>query len=244
VIDIHCPDPSCDQSVQYSDLRRILDANNLEKFERFAVLSCLKSDETTRWCPNPQCENVYIGEPPDPNDPKIICGECQNAFCYNCKDMWHEGKTCGEYQAVKKPLDKKTSRWMRRQGVQNCPHCGLATIRTTGCRDMTCANCHRHWDWKGDEDETTFEKVAYFYPRSVKYVATSREAHSDDENLFDEIKTNISMGALAALILSPALLITIPTIIPALVITAGRKTKHGVEELIERLNENDEDEKL
>ena len=42
--------------------------------------------------------------------------------------------------------------------------------------------------------------------------------------------------------MSPALLITIPTIVPALILTAGRKTKQGVEELIDRLNESDDEE--
>jgi hypothetical protein len=106
---------------------------------------------------------------------------------------------------------------------------------------MTCASCKMTWEWEGDPDETTLEKVAYFYPRSVHYVATSMEAHANDRDKLDEIKTNLTAGGLAALILSPALLVTIPTIIPALVITAGRKTKQGIEELIERLNESDDD---
>ena len=153
-----------------------------------------------------------------------------------------------------------------RRGVQNCPHCGFATIRATGCPTMTCINCNQVWQWEGDKDETTLEKLAYFYPRSVRSffflffcvyfsyslhpktknrdVATSREAHQYDRGKMDEIKNNISAGGLAALVMSPALLITIPTIVPALILTAGRKTKQGVEELIDRLNESDEEEEV
>jgi hypothetical protein len=106
---------------------------------------------------------------------------------------------------------------------------------------MTCVSCKKEWEWEGDPNETALEKLAYFYPRTVHYVATSQEAHANDKDKLDEIKSNISAGGIAALILSPALLITIPTIIPALLVTAGRKTKQGIEELIERLSESDDD---
>tara|TARA_R110002050_G_scaffold79758_2_gene170461 strand:- start:651 stop:941 length:291 start_codon:yes stop_codon:yes gene_type:complete len=88
----------------------------------------------------------------------------------------------------------------------------------------------------------SFLQVAYFYPRSVKYIATSQEAHAHDKNKLDEIKTNMKAGAFAALILSPALLVTIPTIIPALAITAGRNAKYGIEGLIDRIQNGSDDE--
>mmetsp|Transcript_31070 Transcript_31070/g.87078 ORF Transcript_31070/g.87078 Transcript_31070/m.87078 type:complete len:517 (+) Transcript_31070:69-1619(+) len=242
VENILCPDPDCGQPVQYGDMKAVLSAEVLEKYDRFAVLACLKHDSTARWCPNPQCENVSVGEPPNPQEPKIVCDSCGESFCYNCKDTWHEGKTCVQHLNSRTPVDKKTRKWMKRRGVQNCPQCGLATIRSTGCPTMTCTGCGSEWEWKGDEDETTLEKVAYFYPRSVKYIATSREAHENDKSKADEIKTNIAAGSFAALILSPALLVTIPTLIPALAVTAGRKTKHGIEELIDKINHDSSDE--
>ena len=87
-----------------------------------------------------------------------------------------------------------------------------------------------------------FKRSPIFYPRTVKYVATSREAHEDDEGTLDEIKTNVVAGTFAAVILSPALLVTVPTLLPALVVTAGRKAKHGIQDFREWMNESDDEE--
>uniref|UniRef100_A0A7S4NX23 RBR-type E3 ubiquitin transferase n=1 Tax=Paramoeba aestuarina TaxID=180227 RepID=A0A7S4NX23_9EUKA len=222
--EIICPDPECRKVISRDDMRSIVGEKTLEKYDRFVVLSLLRKEQSTRWCP--KCEAPFSGEPPA-GQVKITCFECQTDFCYNCKDVWHEGKTCGEYQRAN-PADRKTRQWMKRQGVQNCPHCGLPTIRSTGCLDMKCVNCGKHWRWEGDANETVLEKVAYFYPRSVSYIATSREAHEHDEGMLDELRTNLAVGLFAAVVLSPALLVTIPTIIPAIAVTAGRKTKEGV----------------
>ena len=52
---------SCGQTIHYGDLKRIVDQDTLQKYDRFALLACLKNDPTTRWCPNPECEMAYTG---------------------------------------------------------------------------------------------------------------------------------------------------------------------------------------
>ena len=55
--------------------------------------------------------------------------------------------------------------------------------------------------------------------------------------MVDEIRTNLVVGAFAAVVLSPALIVTIPTIIPALAVTFGRKTRYGIEQMIDQYYE-------
>ena len=100
--------------MQYGDLKAVLSRELLEKYDRFAVIACLRADNTTRWCPHPGCENVYVGELPDPSNPQVVCTDCGEPFCYNCKDVWHEGKSCMQYMMENSITDKKTKKWMKR----------------------------------------------------------------------------------------------------------------------------------
>ena len=76
-------------------------------------MSMVKSDPNARFCPYPGCESVYYrGEGEEEN--KVFCRDCERPFCFNCRDVWHEGKTCVEYLKEKGPADKKTKKWMKR----------------------------------------------------------------------------------------------------------------------------------
>ena len=60
-------------------------------------------------------------------------------------------------------------------GAQECPHCGLGTVRIAGCSDIKCARCGKHWEWnEHDDDETKLEKVAFWYPRLCRFVVKKK----------------------------------------------------------------------
>ena len=107
----------------------------------------------------------------------------------------------------------------------------MATLRTTGCRTMTCKSCGRTWEWAGDEDETWIEKGAFWYPRLVKYLATSTEA--------DELGGGAPflMGSLGAVIGLPMLPVTLILGVPAALIRGGRSAKRGITNLYEDYQE-------
>jgi len=73
--------------------------------------------------------------------PKIQTRCCGEYMCFKCKvEGWHDGVTCEERQASE-----------ARKETQFCPGCNVPTIRSDGCRSMTCI-CGAVWKWKGDAD--------------------------------------------------------------------------------------------
>lgn len=72
---------------------------------------------------------------------------CGERFCFRCKvSSWHRGISCQERLQTEKARQ-----------AQACPGCGVPTIRSEGCRKITCV-CSRVWEWEGDDssEEGTF----------------------------------------------------------------------------------------
>lgn len=74
--------------------------------------------------------------------PKTQTSCCDTEHCFRCKvHTHHEGTTCEEILAEQMP----------ETGVQFCPSCNVATVRTEGCNHIICL-CGENWTWEGDEE--------------------------------------------------------------------------------------------
>lgn len=103
-----------------------------------------------RYCANEEC-----GEPFDwdhnadtvgtPLEFRVECPICQVATCVNCRQRWHEGKTCEEHLGDGE--DNDVIDLGRRLGWMRCPRCGVLVDRRQGdchfvrCR-CGCGFCH------------------------------------------------------------------------------------------------------
>lgn len=74
-------------------------------------------------------------------DPFVQLKCCDSPVCFKCKvDGHHEGQTCEERQMEEMDIE-----------AQFCPQCGVATVRSDGCRHIVCV-CGAHWEWEGEVD--------------------------------------------------------------------------------------------
>jgi len=74
-------------------------------------------------------------------NPKIRTPCCNVRYCFRCQVAgWHRGWTCQESVAA---LDSE---------VQLCTGCGVPTVRTEGCSQMTCV-CGARWQWDGHDSD-------------------------------------------------------------------------------------------
>eukprot|EP01105_Mastigella_eilhardi_P012907 TRINITY_DN293_c0_g2_i3.p1 TRINITY_DN293_c0_g2~~TRINITY_DN293_c0_g2_i3.p1 ORF type:complete len:301 (+),score=81.93 TRINITY_DN293_c0_g2_i3:114-905(+) len=96
VLDIKCPNPTCNTVFTYSDVpalryqfmtvgqvRSIITGDLRDKYEDFLVLAALKTEPNLRWCPKPGCGNAMIGSE---NQPHMRCNKpnCGYEFCFKC----------------------------------------------------------------------------------------------------------------------------------------------------------------
>lgn len=75
--------------------------------------------------------------------PKTATLCCNEPHCFKCKvTTHHEGTSCEEMQEQQSEME---------DGVQFCPSCGVATMKSEGCNHMICL-CGEDWTWDGPED--------------------------------------------------------------------------------------------
>ena len=93
---------------------------------------------------------------------------------------------------------------------------------------MICSGCKSHWDWNSvgekseDEEETTLEKVAFFYPRLIKECVFNRETAESWNN--DRTETVKDLALPLAVISAVGIPVLAIAGGPAL---AARKYRHG-----------------
>jgi len=144
-----------------------------ETFSRLLVLllnSHLNEDKDVKWCPHCGVA-VVLSQAIGQIDNKISCPHCQNQFCSECSNQWHEGACQGP------EIDRKFLKWKRKNDVRQCPKCKFFIQRIFGCSDMHCSRCHHRFCWKcGSPRETTRQ--------GTKHVGICRPSKVDPEEKF------------------------------------------------------------
>ncbi len=79
------------------------------------------------------------------------CPQCRAVVCTVCREVYHEGLSCAEYQAIKHeaPEDREFFKYLKQKGARRCPRdgCGAVIEKDGGCNHMTCLKCGAHICW-------------------------------------------------------------------------------------------------
>jgi len=115
VLNIKCPDTSCDTKVQPHEIQAIVSEEVYNKYLHFHSIATLKLDPTSRWCPRPDCETIVKYNELDGF--RLVCPrtECAHQFCAQCSEPWHPNLTCEENE--KKLIGLKRKHRLDRLGT-------------------------------------------------------------------------------------------------------------------------------
>lgn len=129
VIKISCPEPDCKKVLTPRVIESVL-PELLQKFLYFTEKKIKESNPNFRWCPNRECSG--FDEKNISN--KLICNQCQTAFCYLCTEAWHEGLCTEDSNFNKKYLKR-------------CPQCSVVIEKNYGCPELSCTICGFRFCW-------------------------------------------------------------------------------------------------
>nr|XP_046917921.1 E3 ubiquitin-protein ligase lubel-like [Dermatophagoides farinae] len=157
------PDISADQDEQVFEylaifdpfIRHIIDADIYELFQRKMRDRALMRDPNFMWCV--KCSSGFIV--PNPKALTVICPDCRNAFCRQCKKQWknqHLNLSCEQFARWENEHDidyaeQLLNKHLEEFGIE-CPNChfryqlakgGCMHFRCTQCSFDFCGGCYR-----------------------------------------------------------------------------------------------------
>ena len=90
--------------------------------------------------------------------------KCKFTFCFNCKEDWHTGFTCAQFQKWKVENSGSEGAFIkwREKNTRPCPNCNVSIEKNAGCNHMTCFSCKYNFCWLCLQKYTT----KHFGPKS------------------------------------------------------------------------------
>ncbi|KAJ4481297.1 hypothetical protein J3R30DRAFT_3466667 [Lentinula aciculospora] len=110
-----------------------------------------KNPEVFKYCPTPDCEQLYRcadGDFPD-HESNFCCPSCLSEICTRCHES-HEGMSCDERRRARNDQENNeglNARWAEMTGVKKCPKCSVWIEKTEGCNHISC-RCGAHICWR------------------------------------------------------------------------------------------------
>jgi len=148
VVDTRCPMSKCPIKVSEDAMRRLLNDDELKRFEMLLMKAFVEQNHKFQPCIGLDCERAIALEsvPTDPVAVECTCGTC---FCFTCQQQPHDPiHSC---EVAKKWLDKvaaegENSSWML-ANTKPCPSCKRPILKNGGCMHMHCSQCHTSFCW-------------------------------------------------------------------------------------------------
>ncbi|EJU02140.1 hypothetical protein DACRYDRAFT_115913 [Dacryopinax primogenitus] len=134
--------PSCRHDFSHEDIQRTASEEAFARYDRLLLRKAVGNQPGFVWCKNPSCEGGQFHIIPDM--PKrlglvgwmqepcldadlVVCFACGTKSCFRHDVLWHEGRSCQEYEQSKgtKPFAKMQSRTRAtiEKTTRACPKC-------------------------------------------------------------------------------------------------------------------------
>ncbi|CDW74176.1 ibr domain containing protein [Stylonychia lemnae] len=137
---LKCPDSKCTAVLSRNVIQNLTNSEMFQKYLGFMLNYELTLDKNKKFCPSPDCHNILEKKGLGFSS-KIKCNKCNNDICFDCQAVWHQGKSCRQYQ------NSTTVGWILKKDAQKCPKCKVLIEKNDGCIHMKCYKCQHHFCW-------------------------------------------------------------------------------------------------
>ncbi|CEL59307.1 E3 ubiquitin-protein ligase arih1l OS=Danio rerio GN=arih1l PE=2 SV=1 [Rhizoctonia solani AG-1 IB] len=147
---VRCPSANCIAELAFEDVCAAAAADRalVERYDSLLLRQALGSDTSFVWCKNTSCGSGQF-HPDGVAAPIITCRRCGSKSCFQHDVVWHDGFTCSEYDAHRRPVNIDTADYLRRY-TKVCPHCSRMVEKIDGCDHMVCVRpggCGSEFCW-------------------------------------------------------------------------------------------------
>ncbi len=142
---------TCQQPLSLTSVQEHLPSSTFESLLTASFTSHLRQHpESLRYCPTPDCEQIYRVSSTSTNAPIFTCPQCLTSLCTNChaSPAHASSMSCAEHLHAMSGGDTALEETKKRLGIKDCPRCKTSIEKTEGCNHMTCGGCKTHICWK------------------------------------------------------------------------------------------------
>ncbi|KAL3590765.1 hypothetical protein FPOAC2_12967 [Fusarium poae] len=138
---------NCRKILQISEIQTLLLSETFENILEASFASFIRRHPAEfRYCPTPDCDQVYRVSAPGKVPSMFTCSRCFTTTCTACH-VSHLGISCSKHKGNNSDDIEELIKAKEDLGVKDCPKCTTAIQKSEGCNHMTCTICRTHICW-------------------------------------------------------------------------------------------------
>ncbi|KAF5708098.1 hypothetical protein FMUND_10746 [Fusarium mundagurra] len=137
----------CKKILQISEIQSLILSETFENILEASFASFIRRHPAEfRYCPTPDCDQVYRVSSPDKLPFMFTCAACFTPTCTACH-VSHLGISCSKNKGNSSGDIEELIKAKEDLGVKDCPKCTTSIQKAEGCNHMTCTVCGMHICW-------------------------------------------------------------------------------------------------
>ncbi|KAJ9427114.1 hypothetical protein QL093DRAFT_2631091 [Fusarium oxysporum] len=139
---------NCKKAIPLLEIQNLLLSEIFESVLETSFASFMRRhQDQLRYCPTPECSQVYrIAQPETRVPPIFTCAKCLTVTCTSCH-VSHPRKTCAQYKGDASGGMAELLKAKEELGFKDCPKCNTHIQKDEGCNHINCSACGAHICW-------------------------------------------------------------------------------------------------
>jgi hypothetical protein len=136
-----CPNLSCNSRLQGNEIKRFLNKEEYDRWDRLAFQEWTEAQPEFRWCSQNNCGSGQLVDGGADANSFFRCVKCNNMTCIKHMVPFHSGMSCDEYDKTLAVDEQALANW-KALHTKPCPKCRVPIEKNGGCDHMRCRSPH------------------------------------------------------------------------------------------------------